>query len=264
MRTGDRLVGDRLGLRLLGGLLDARRLHVAEDRTRFLLRIDPKFPAAVDVQPIEVAVIFDVLGARFLVDGHHETALDERALDVVLGLVPFLRQIIGAHAHARTALIAAEVGFDGVEKYRQLLLLGGAKLVPIVLGLVVGLGIVVARGVHRLAETVVRGGFLLDKTGRRRLGGGGGGPRGSLEFRGKLRAELLRLGLRGGGGGIRERPVALRRTTREAGEREQIVGRGVILDDFPLVAAEIVQKFFQHRGRGKATFPAGDDLIFPE
>ena len=255
-----------LGLGLFGRLLDAGGLHIAENGTRLLLRVDPEFAAAIDVQPIEIAVVFDILGAGILVGGEHKTALDERAFDVLFGLVPLFREIVGADAHAGAALVSAEVRFDGVEKHRQLLFRRGSQIVPIVLRLVGRFRIIVAGRVHRLAETIVRGGLLFNETGGRRLGasGSGRGPRGGLEFRSKLRAKLLSLGLSGGRGGVRQRPVALRRAPREAGEGEQIVGRGVVVNNLPLVAAEIVQKFLQHRGRGKATFPARDDLIFPE
>ena len=255
-----------LGLGLFGRLLDAGGLHIAENGTRLLLRVDPEFAAAIDVQPIEIAVVFDILGAGILVGGEHKTALDERAFDVLFGLVPLFREIVGADAHAGAALVSAEVRFDGVEKHRQLLFRRGRQIVPIVLRLVGRFRIIVAGRVHRLAETIVRGGLFFNETGGRRLGasGSGRGPRGGLEFRGKLRAKLLSLGLSGSRGGVRQRPVALRRAPREAGEGEQIVGRGVVVNNLPLVAAEIVQKFLQHRGRGKATFPARDDLIFPE
>ena len=52
--------------------------------------------------------------------------------------------------------------------------------------------------------------------------------------------------------------------TYSNGESEEIVGRGVILNDLPLVAAEIVQKFLHQVRPGESALAAGDDLIFPK
>src|ERR1035437_10360996 len=147
MRFRGRLVCRRFFLRFwFFGQLDARAFHGAKYRARFFLRVDPEFAAAIDVQPVEIAVVFEVNRRGVLVPGDGEAALDQRALQVILGLVPLFGKVVHAHAHAGTALIAAKVRFDGVEKIRQLFFLGGGELIPLVFFLLGRIGIGVVRG----------------------------------------------------------------------------------------------------------------------
>ena len=146
--------------------------------------------------------------------------------------------MIDADRHARPALIAAHVRLERVEERRQFVL--GGEFVPLILFVIVGaLRVVVVRCVHGLAETVVRRGFFLEEAGRGLFGGGCGGG-GGFEFGGEFRAQFFGLGFRGGGGGVLERPVALRGAAGEPGEGEQVFRLRLKRDDLPLVFAEIV------------------------
>ena len=61
----------------------------------------------------------------------------------------------------------------------------------------------------------------------------------------QLGAQLVSLGLGGGGDGGLQRPFALGWATHHAIEGERVVGMGVKLNDLPLVLAELVEIGFQ-------------------
>ena len=57
--------------------------------------------------------------------------------------------------------------------------------------------------------------------------------------------------------------LALHGAAGEAGEGQRVVGRGVEIDDFPLLLPEVVDKFLHQRRGGESAFAAADDFVFP-
>ena len=233
----------RLG-RLRGGRgfggFNPGRLHGAEDRTRLLLGVDPVLAAAVDIHPVEIAVVVDVDRLGILVLRDLEAALPERAQDVLLGEVPFLGQKIDADGHARPSLVAAQVGTQRLEEGRQLVL--GPQLVPFILR-ALGLGslrIGVVLGVPQAPKPVIR-----PSTGRGSSAvspAAGAAPAAPLNLASNSCAELVGLGLGGRSGRALERPIALGGAPGQPRERQGIVGLASKFDDLPLLAPQLIQE----------------------
>ncbi len=186
-------------------------------------------------------------------------------MQVRLGLLPALGQVVERDGLAGRVLVLAQVRFDRVEKGRQIVLVI-VEVRPVVgpVRSFVGqrLGIVVAIGVAQLAQLVGAGRLVARARAGRGLGRGVRVAR--VLFLHELGAQLVRLRLgRRGDRGL-QGPLALRRPARQAVESEGVGGIGAKIDDLPLVLAELVEVAFQHRGGGEASLAAGDHFVFPK
>ena len=184
-------------------------------------------------------------------------------------MIPTLGQVVERRRLAQTPLVATKMGFNGIKQSRQVVL--HIQLVPVahlVTSRLIGqgLGIVVQFRVAVGAQAGVTF-FRLFGLGLPALAGldGSLGRRLTFEAVGALlgHATLL-FGFGLGGGGRFERPVPLRAPTRQTRKGEGIVGCRTVVDYFPFIFAEIVQKFFQQLRTHKAAFSAADYLIFPD